>query len=115
MELALVLLGLAAIPFILVIIFVKMREAGDRNIDWVAMQNKANYFTKRTNCRIAIVENTKTIFVRGYAGGLSGKVHDVEFSYREIRSFTRNKGNNCLLYTSPSPRDKRQSRMPSSA
>ena len=23
--------------------------------------------------------------------------------------------NNCLLYTSPSPRDKRQSRMPSSA
>ena len=25
------------------------------------------------------------------------------------------KGYNCLLYTSPSPRDKRQSRMPSSA
>ena len=25
------------------------------------------------------------------------------------------KGNACLLYTSPSPRDKRQSRMPSSA
>ena len=25
------------------------------------------------------------------------------------------KNNNCLLYTSPSPRDKRQSRMPSSA
>ena len=25
------------------------------------------------------------------------------------------KGRNCLLYTSPSPRDKRQSRMPSSA
>ena len=25
------------------------------------------------------------------------------------------KGDNCLLYTSPSPRDKRQSRMPSSA
>ena len=26
-----------------------------------------------------------------------------------------NKDGNCLLYTSPSPRDKRQSRMPSSA
>ena len=26
-----------------------------------------------------------------------------------------NKDHNCLLYTSPSPRDKRQSRMPSSA
>ena len=30
------------------------------------------------------------------------------------RSFVEEK-NNCLLYTSPSPRDKRQSRMPSSA
>ena len=28
---------------------------------------------------------------------------------------TRGKGKVCLLYTSPSPRDKRQSRMPSSA
>ena len=27
----------------------------------------------------------------------------------------RERWNNCLLYTSPSPRDKRQSRMPSSA
>ena len=39
-----------------------------------------------------------------------------------IENATRNKvqaaakdGNICLLYTSPSPRDKRQSRMPSSA
>ena len=31
----------------------------------------------------------------------------------KIRDFTRNFV--CLLYTSPSPRDKRQSRMPSSA
>ena len=29
--------------------------------------------------------------------------------------FTRKKHDACLLYTSPSPRDKRQSRMPSSA
>ena len=28
---------------------------------------------------------------------------------------TKGEDNNCLLYTSPSPRDKRQSRMPSSA
>ena len=32
--------------------------------------------------------------------------YNVEFS---------SEGGNCLLYTSPSPRDKRQSRMPSSA
>ena len=31
--------------------------------------------------------------------------------YRTVRLFTEA----CLLYTSPSPRDKRQSRMPSSA
>ena len=29
--------------------------------------------------------------------------------------FVRHATNTCLLYTSPSPRDKRQSRMPSSA
>ena len=29
--------------------------------------------------------------------------------------FANNENNVCLLYTSPSPRDKRQSRMPSSA
>ena len=36
---------------------------------------------------------------------------------KEIDDFILNKTpyNNCLLYTSPSPRDKRQSRMPSSA
>ena len=33
----------------------------------------------------------------------------------EIRSFRPPEPYNCLLYTSPSPRDKRQSRMPSSA
>ena len=36
-------------------------------------------------------------------------------SYEGIRSFISNYYTYCLLYTSPSPRDKRQSRMPSSA
>ena len=31
------------------------------------------------------------------------------------KKLTVTKGKSCLLYTSPSPRDKRQSRMPSSA
>ena len=35
-----------------------------------------------------------------------------DFDY-EKKTFRKSKG--CLLYTSPSPRDKRQSRMPSSA
>ena len=41
------------------------------------------------------------------AGGVLGK--PLEFIFRD------DQGKPCLLYTSPSPRDKRQSRMPSSA
>ena len=33
----------------------------------------------------------------------------------DLETLTDDAGNVCLLYTSPSPRDKRQSRMPSSA
>ena len=44
----------------------------------------------------------------------------VGMTVSEVRGFGRQKGQveryrGCLLYTSPSPRDKRQSRMPSSA
>ena len=38
-----------------------------------------------------------------------------EFNSKTRRPFTPHHRNGCLLYTSPSPRDKRQSRMPSSA
>ena len=41
----------------------------------------------------------------GYSQGLTDKT-----SYEEVC-----KGNTCLLYTSPSPRDRQKSRMPSSA
>ena len=41
------------------------------------------------------------------------------FSFQRVgfnlQDFRENLANSCLLYTSPSPRDKRQSRMPSSA
>ena len=43
-------------------------------------------------------------------GNLTAK-GNVEIHYKENIL----KANDCLLYTSPSPRDKRQSRMPSSA
>ena len=40
---------------------------------------------------------------------------DNEFTNKNDEFALANQDNNCLLYTSPSPRDKRQSRMPSSA
>ena len=46
-------------------------------------------------------------------------LHVAEVIYLEICQIKKNANINnveaCLLYTSPSPRDKRQSRMPSSA
>ena len=38
-----------------------------------------------------------------------------ESYFKHLRLYEFVFNNNCLLYTSPSPRDKRQSRMPSSA
>ena len=64
----------------------------------------------------------------GILGGTFDPPHQahLEIANRSIKQFTLDKvifipsGNpwqkkDCLLYTSPSPRDKRQSRMPSSA
>ena len=46
----------------------------------------------------------------------SGKVVDVRnIIDQPVSNETIRRNNICLLYTSPSPRDKRQSRMPSSA
>ena len=44
------------------------------------------------------------------AGGILFYVND-----NGNRMYLLRKGNNCLLYTSPSPRDRTRSRMPSSA
>ena len=40
---------------------------------------------------------------------------DTDSIYMHAEPILRHKHNNCLLYTSPSPRDRQKSRMPSSA
>ena len=51
-----------------------------------------------------------------YANGNFHIGHIMEYIQADIWvRFQRMQGHACLLYTSPSPRDKRQSRMPSSA
>ena len=47
--------------------------------------------------------------------GNDGSFKGLEFLADPIPGKLKNRVNICLLYTSPSPRDKRQSRMPSSA
>ena len=63
----------------------------------------ANYFPSETSWEIAIPED------EGVSSQRIDKLLDLSFSDKATQSVV------CLLYTSPSPRDKRQSRMPSSA
>ena len=44
-----------------------------------------------------------------------GEIAYAVFTLNEIFSYKGNQNKDCLLYTSPSPRDKHRSRMPSSA
>ena len=61
-------------------------------------------------------ETTADLFAVGMYQAYQ-KVHANEYIISELRSdnVKSESRSGCLLYTSPSPRDKRQSRMPSSA
>ena len=58
--------------------------------------------------------NSRIIIHQPATEGTYGQSSDIEIQANEILRL-RALLENCLLYTSPSPRDKRQSRMPSSA
>ena len=58
-------------------------------------------------------ETNTTINQKAYKAVL--KMQKENTFMRRISNIFRRKASTCLLYTSPSPRDKRQSRMPSSA
>ena len=67
-----------------------------------------------------IVEVTEEAFCDYYSVGcddeIVGKLKDVREDMNSgIMVWLAKSSSRCLLYTSPSPRDKRQSRMPSSA
>ena len=66
--------------------------------------------------RIAIVANANSIHTVRWVSWLEKKGHQVSiFSLKEGKKCTYFGPEPCLLYTSPSPRDQRGSRMPSSA
>ena len=60
---------------------------------------------------------TVTEYDGSYVLELENGTHEISFSYVGYNTVTRTVevNGNCLLYTSPSPRDQRGSRMPSSA
>ena len=49
------------------------------------------------------------------AGTIAEQFNNTRHSFEQIMEFLRRDYNICLLYTSPSPRDRQKSRMPSSA
>ena len=59
----------------------------------------------------------KSISMENYAETLSFRVllNDVEVGWHTFQLSNQGEYLNCLLYTSPSPRDRTRSRMPSSA
>ena len=56
-------------------------------------------------------DNKKAVFISGHFNNFELMAMEIEKAGIELAAIYRP----CLLYTSPSPRDKRQSRMPSSA
>ena len=77
---------------------VDIADARQRVGDQVALQGNMDPVVMNTNPEVVIQQAKKVI--DSYGKHCSGQGHVFNF---------------CLLYTSPSPRDKRQSRMPSSA
>ena len=59
--------------------------------------------------------NTKNILKKIFKGKTVKKIKKKVSKKKVVKAKKTVKAKNCLLYTSPSPRDKRQSRMPSSA
>ena len=71
-----------------------------------------------TSQKPEIVISTVKKFYNEYNSNVHRSIYDISQEATEAYEVAREKIAkflNCLLYTSPSPRDKRQSRMPSSA
>ena len=77
---------------------------------------KGNIINSSTDLSLYILDTTGVVTVAGDSFGAPGHIR---FSYatsnKIITQAVELVNNTCLLYTSPSPRDRTRSRMPSSA
>ena len=66
----------------------------------------------------ALIDRIRNKSNQGFTDFLGGAPANVACALRKLKidsTFIGSLGNDCLLYTSPSPRDRTRSRMPSSA
>ena len=83
-----------------------------KNILFVCTGNSA-----RSIIAESIINNEYDDMYKGYSAGSNptGKINEDVKNYLLSKHYDLSNYRSCLLYTSPRPRDKRQSRMPSSA
>ena len=85
-----------------------MYEITNNVHDWIVKNNiikgQLNLFIRHTSASLTIMENASP-----------DVLDDINSFFQRIVPEDASLYKHCLLYTSPSPRDKRQSRMPSSA
>ena len=79
----------------------------DRIVAFSILGDFLNQFTKEIPTKNSVVPNNDLFFEK-FASTIDNAQHKNGW-------FLPEQVKHCLLYTSPSPRDKRQSRMPSSA
>ena len=61
------------------------------------------------------IDQEYPLFVLYNKSNIPGRPESIGTQTKNLSNLKTNKSNNCLLYTSPSPRDAHESRMPSSA
>ena len=87
----------------------------------LGMQRNQRYMQSLERVRLGLQTSPENFFYdeTAFAGANYVNLNALEFTAlagtAEALAYTTAPGTDCLLYTSPSPRDKRQSRMPSSA
>ena len=72
-------------------------------------------FYMRVITRLLQEPDPYTITIRGFLGGIEVYEFVIDDGFSDVNIFEPNNGYTCLLYTSPSPRDRQKTRMPSSA
>ena len=98
-------------------------ESGDRGVLGAACNSLGHIHQQQGEHKKAIeeLEQSKAIVVElGNREGERAVCNNLGMSYRALKQYDRaieqfEKSLTCLLYTSPSPRDRQKSRMPSSA